>query len=164
MWQAIIKHSKLKIYKNAIKSKMLFPPKKKRTRNRVRTTGFWRQASIFLALPPVSKLPSLCGGNANQIRTLTWGANKVRLRTFLRNGGFSAQSEMVHVQCCFHQRKKGHVIVSSLVETTGLEPVTPCMSSKYSNQLSYASVPIYYTRKNGNCQECFWVIIQAFYT
>ena len=26
-----------------------------------------------------------------------------------------------------------------LVETTGLEPVTPCMSSKYSNQLSYAS-------------------------
>ena len=27
-----------------------------------------------------------------------------------------------------------------LVETTGLEPVTPCMSSKYSNQLSYASV------------------------
>ena len=27
-----------------------------------------------------------------------------------------------------------------LVETTGIEPVTPCMSSKYSNQLSYASV------------------------
>ena len=27
-----------------------------------------------------------------------------------------------------------------LVETTGLEPVTPCMSSKYSNQLSYASI------------------------
>ena len=26
-----------------------------------------------------------------------------------------------------------------LVETTGFEPVTPCMSSKYSNQLSYAS-------------------------
>ena len=26
------------------------------------------------------------------------------------------------------------------VETTGIEPVTPCMSSKYSNQLSYASV------------------------
>ncbi len=26
-----------------------------------------------------------------------------------------------------------------LVETTGIEPVTPCMSSKYSNQLSYAS-------------------------
>ena len=26
-----------------------------------------------------------------------------------------------------------------MVETTGLEPVTPCMSSKYSNQLSYAS-------------------------
>ena len=27
-----------------------------------------------------------------------------------------------------------------LLETTGIEPVTPCMSSKYSNQLSYASV------------------------
>ena len=27
-----------------------------------------------------------------------------------------------------------------LVETTGIEPVTPCMSSKYSNQLSYASI------------------------
>ena len=26
-----------------------------------------------------------------------------------------------------------------MVETTGIEPVTPCMSSKYSNQLSYAS-------------------------
>ena len=26
------------------------------------------------------------------------------------------------------------------METTGIEPVTPCMSSKYSNQLSYASV------------------------
>ena len=34
-----------------------------------------------------------------------------------------------------------------LVETSGLEPLTPCMSSKYSNQLSYASVyeHIYYT-------------------
>ena len=32
-----------------------------------------------------------------------------------------------------------------LVETTGLEPVTPCMSSKYSNQLSYASERIYHT-------------------
>ncbi len=27
----------------------------------------------------------------------------------------------------------------SFMETTGIEPVTPCMSSKYSNQLSYAS-------------------------
>ena len=27
-----------------------------------------------------------------------------------------------------------------LVETTGIEPVTPCMSSKYSNRLSYASM------------------------
>ncbi len=30
-------------------------------------------------------------------------------------------------------------VLGDLVETTGLEPVTPCMSSKYSNQLSYAS-------------------------
>ena len=29
-----------------------------------------------------------------------------------------------------------------LVETTRLELVTPCMSSKYSNQLSYASVSL----------------------
>ena len=29
--------------------------------------------------------------------------------------------------------------VLRLVETTGIEPVTSCMSSKYSNQLSYAS-------------------------
>ena len=39
-----------------------------------------------------------------------------------------------------------------LVETTGLEPVTSCMSSKYSNQLSYASVPVYYTRRSRYCQ------------
>ena len=39
-----------------------------------------------------------------------------------------------------------------LVETSGLEPLTPCMSSKYSNQLSYASVLIYYTRKEKACQ------------
>ena len=31
---------------------------------------------------------------------------------------------------------------SSVMETTGIEPVTPCMSSKYSNQLSYASVTL----------------------
>ena len=30
--------------------------------------------------------------------------------------------------------------ISLIMETTGIEPVTPCMSSKYSNQLSYASV------------------------
>ena len=29
---------------------------------------------------------------------------------------------------------------SYLVETTGIEPVTSCMSSKHSNQLSYASI------------------------
>lgn len=28
---------------------------------------------------------------------------------------------------------------SGLVETIGFEPMTPCMSSMYSNQLSYAS-------------------------
>jgi hypothetical protein len=30
------------------------------------------------------------------------------------------------------------VIHGVLVRTSGLEPPTPCMSSKYSNQLSYA--------------------------
>ncbi len=38
--------------------------------------------------------------------------------------------------------KKGYRvgIPFCLVETGGLEPLTPCMSSKYSNQLSYASI------------------------
>ena len=36
-----------------------------------------------------------------------------------------------------HQEKKARQSVPFfLVETAGLEPVTPCMSSKYSNQLS----------------------------
>ena len=38
-----------------------------------------------------------------------------------------------------------------LVETDGFEPSTPCMSSKYSNQLSYASVPgLLYYKRNKN--------------
>ena len=39
-----------------------------------------------------------------------------------------------------------------LVETSGLEPLTPCMSSKYSNQLSYASEcqqEVLYTKEGG---------------
>ena len=45
-------------------------------------------------------------------------------------------------QVCDLDKKKPHPVRMRffLVETTGLEPVTPCMSSKYSNQLSYASV------------------------
>ena len=38
------------------------------------------------------------------------------------------------------ETKKPALSCRNLVETTGLEPVTPCMSSKYSNQLSYASI------------------------
>ena len=34
------------------------------------------------------------------------------------------------------KKKKPLTAVFLLVETAGLEPVTPCMSSKYSNQLS----------------------------
>ncbi len=49
------------------------------------------------------------------------------------------------------KKKRTHFGVL-LVETTGLEPVTPCMSSKYSNQLSYASVWIYYTHNSFRCQ------------
>ena len=46
-----------------------------------------------------------------------------------------------------------------LVETTGLEPVTPCMSSKYSDQLSYASVSgyIYDTINVSFCQGFFYL-------
>ena len=57
---------------------------------------------------------------------------------------------------------------SGLVETSGLEPLTPCMSSKYSNQLSYASV----FERNYNiisyliCQDknlCFVIFCRFFY-
>ena len=40
----------------------------------------------------------------------------------------------------FYSNKKAPVFWTRAMETTGIEPVTPCMSSKYSNQLSYASV------------------------
>ncbi len=39
----------------------------------------------------------------------------------------------------FYSNKKAPVFWTRAMETTGIEPVTPCMSSKYSNQLSYAS-------------------------
>ncbi len=44
-----------------------------------------------------------------------------------------------------------------VVETTGLGPVTPCMSSKYSNQLSYASTRMlcYYSTAQMILQEVF---------
>lgn len=44
---------------------------------------------------------------------------------------------------------------TGMVETVGLEPMTPCMSSKCSNQLSYAS--IYNIEPNAHC-ECFFII------
>ena len=46
----------------------------------------------------------------------------------------------VFVCFCFYSNKKAPVFWTRAMETTGIEPVTPCMSSKYSNQLSYASV------------------------
>ena len=42
---------------------------------------------------------------------------------------------------------------SYLVETTGIEPVTSCMSSKHSNQLSYASDALQYNTFGGDCQD-----------
>ncbi len=44
-------------------------------------------------------------------------------------------------------KRTTEVVLLFMVETTGIEPVTPCMSSKYSNQLSYASTAtlFYYT-------------------
>lgn len=41
---------------------------------------------------------------------------------------------------------------SPMVRTSGLEPPTPCMSSKYSNQLSYASELFYNTINGENIQ------------
>ena len=45
------------------------------------------------------------------------------------------------VEQSLHQKQKDTAmgVLLFLVETSGLEPLTPCMSSKYSNQLSYAS-------------------------
>ena len=37
------------------------------------------------------------------------------------------------------KKRTKQMLRSFLVETGGLEPLTPCMSSRYSNQLSYAS-------------------------
>ena len=50
----------------------------------------------------------------------------------------------------------------SLVRTSGLEPPTPCMSSKYSNQLSYAFISYrcnYYNRFARVCKESFCLFI-----
>ena len=47
---------------------------------------------------------------------------------------------------------------SLVVKTSGLEPPTPCMSSKYSNQLSYAFISYrcnYYNRFARVCKESF---------
>ncbi len=58
-----------------------------------------------------------------------------------------------------------------LVETSGLEPLTPCMSSKYSNQLSYASklfTSVLYTiiralsRLKYKREECFFKTLHCF--
>ena len=46
------------------------------------------------------------------------------------------------VRALFHykkQQREANATLCYLVETTGLEPVTPCTSSKCSSQLSYAS-------------------------
>ena len=59
-----------------------------------------------------------------------------------------------------------------MVETSGLEPLTPCMSSKYSNQLSYASkyrkkrsasfAPIYFITIKDFCQELKTLFVKYF--
>ena len=49
-----------------------------------------------------------------------------------------------------------------MVKTSGLEPPTPCMSSKYSNQLSYAFISYrcnYYNRFARVCKESFCLFI-----
>ena len=79
--------------------------------------------AIFHASPPVSKLPSLFGGNANQIRAL---------RELLRSNRSLPKEKRTSMTSVF-----------LLVETIGIEPMTSCMSSMHSNQLSYASVTLY---------------------
>ena len=79
--------------------------------------------AIFHASPPVSKLPSLFGGNANQIRAL---------RELFRSNRSSPKEKRTALPSVF-----------LLVETIGIEPMTSCMSSMHSNQLSYASITLY---------------------
>ena len=82
-----------------------------------------QRIAIFHALPLTSELDALFGGNANQIRAL---------RELLRSSKSSPK-----------QKRTSLTSVFVLVETTGIEPVTSCMSSMHSNQLSYASVTLY---------------------
>ena len=60
-------------------------------------------------------------------------------------------------------RKKDFAFLQSqMVKTSGLEPPTPCMSSKYSNQLSYAFISYrcnYYNRFARVCKESFCLFI-----
>lgn len=61
-----------------------------------------------------------------------------------RTGTFSIKS-----------RRKRYEACGDVVETTGVEPVTSCMSSRHSNQLSYASIKFYkqnYSIEKGMCQ------------
>ena len=54
---------------------------------------------------------------------------------------YTARCAAMICQVCDLDKKKPHPVRMRffLVETSGLEPLTPCMSSKYSSQLSYAS-------------------------
>ena len=94
---------------------------------------FAAKASIYLALPLTSELDALCGGYAHHY-------------SFLWN-------EVVEQRPPSKTKKAPlWVLFLFLVETSGLEPLTPCMSSKYSNQLSYASevfTAVLYTKMGG---------------
>ena len=74
----------------------------------------------------------------------------------LTPAGISHGEAIFHMRSIFHKSRKGFISLKKtdrpmicrffLVGTGGLEPLTPCMSSRYSNQLSYA--PIFNTTRN----------------
>ena len=72
-------------------------------------------------------------------------ANHFRARTGCEQSAFAKpnanKTDSARWSSKASPNKKGHFtgVLFYLVETSGLEPLTPCMSSKYSNQLSYAS-------------------------
>ena len=65
---------------------------------------------------------------------------------------FASKTQVVRFLGNSIKKSTANAVLFFMVETTGIEPVTPCMSSKYSNQLSYASTRLEYytTNKNKN--------------
>ena len=107
-----------------------------------------REASVFLfggdsrtQNPVLRRLPFLalnlyCAKHSNASVLLTQAF-------FQRKRWRDSSFPLIHQK----EKQRHKPLFFFLVETAELESATPCMSSKYSNQLSYASVWCYYTTK-----------------